>query len=112
MDIIILQFQWVIKNIEAVPKLCYFCNIKHKELEMHTDEQKKFDIRNIERNTKAGIISQKDYETYLSKLPDVSDKVFNPQETPDDSEEVESKREVELSSKKKELRRKVKSKGK
>jgi hypothetical protein len=79
---------------------------------MHTDEQKKFDIRTIERNTKSGIITQKDYETYLSKLPDLSDKVFNPEEASENSGEVESKREGELSSKKKELKKKVKSKGK
>ncbi len=79
---------------------------------MHTDEQKKFDMRTIERNTKSGIITQKDYETYLSKLPDVSDKVFNPEETLQDSGEIESKGEEESSSKKKELKKKVKSKGK
>jgi len=79
---------------------------------MHTDEQKKFDIRTIERNTKSGIVTQKDYETYLSKLPDVSDKVFNPEEASEDFGEVESKREGELSSKKKEMKKKVKSKGK
>jgi hypothetical protein len=79
---------------------------------MHTDEQKKFDIRTIERNTKSGIITQKDYETYLSKLPDVSDKVFNSEEASENFGEVEPKREGELSSKKKELKKKVKSKGK
>ena len=79
---------------------------------MHTDEQKKFDIRTIERNAKSGIITQKDYETYLSKLPDVSDKVFNLEEATADSGEVESKREGELSSRKKEMKKKVKNKGK
>ena len=80
---------------------------------MHTDEQKKFDIRTMERNTKSGIITQKDYETYLSKLPDVSDKVFNSEETlSEDSGEVESKREGDLSSKKKETKKKLKPKGK
>ena len=79
---------------------------------MHTDEEKRFDIRTVGRNTKSGIITQKDYETYLSKLPDVSDKVFNPEETSQDSGEIESKREGELSSKKKELKKKLKSKGK
>ncbi|MGQ9645267.1 MAG: hypothetical protein ACUVWO_01855 [Thermodesulfobacteriota bacterium] len=79
---------------------------------MHTDEQKKFDIRNIERNMKSGIITQKDYESYLAKLPDVSDKVFNPQETLEHSEEVESKQEDELSPKKREAKKKAKSKGK
>lgn len=79
---------------------------------MHTDEQKKFDIRNIERNMKAGVITPKDYETYLAKLPDVSDKIFNPQETSEHSGEVESKHEGESSSKKKEVKKKAKSKGK
>ena len=79
---------------------------------MHTDEQKKFDIRTIERNTKSGIIPQKDYETYLSKLPDVSDKVYNPEETLESEGEVEPKREGELSPKKKEMKKRVKSKGK
>ena len=79
---------------------------------MHTDEQKKFDIRTIERNTKSGIITQKDYETYLSKLSDVSDKVFNPEENSEDSGEFDSKREGELSPKKREMKKKVKSKGK
>ena len=53
---------------------------------MHIDEQKKFDKRNIERNIKNGTITQKDYEIYLSKLPDVSDKIFNPEESLDDSQ--------------------------
>ena len=79
---------------------------------MHTDEQKKFDIRNIEKNTKGGIITQKDYETYLSKLPDVSDKAFNPEQTSGESGEAESKREGEPLSKRKEMKKRVKSKGK
>ena len=79
---------------------------------MHTDDQKKFDVRTIARNTKSGIITQKDYEAYLAKLPDVSDKVFSPEETAQDSGEVESRREGELSFRKKESKRKVKSKGK
>jgi hypothetical protein len=79
---------------------------------MHTDEQKKFDIRTIERNTKGGVITQKDYEVYLAKLPDLSDKVFNPEESSEDSAEGESKQQGELSSKKKEIKKKVKGKGK
>jgi hypothetical protein len=58
------------------------------------------------------VITQKDYEAYLSKLADVSDKVFNPEETSEDSGEFESKREGESSSKKKEMKKKVKTKGK
>ncbi len=79
---------------------------------MHIDEQKKFDIRNIERNIKAGIITQKDYEAYLSKLPDVSDKIFNPEEPPDEQEESELKRKTEETAKKKETKKKTKAKGK
>ena len=47
---------------------------------LHIDENKKYDKRNIEENIKSGIISQKDYETYLSKLPDLSEKIYNPKE--------------------------------
>jgi hypothetical protein len=79
---------------------------------MHIDEQKKFDTRNIERNIKTGIISQKDYETYLSKLPDASDKVFNFEEPGDDSKELDSKKGSEPQSKKRELKKKAKGKGK
>jgi hypothetical protein len=48
---------------------------------MHTDENKKFDKRNIERNMKNGIITQKDYENYLAKLPDMGNKVNTPEES-------------------------------
>lgn len=43
---------------------------------MHIDDGKKFDIRNIAGNIKGGVFSQKEYEAYLSRLPDVSDKIF------------------------------------
>ncbi len=66
---------------------------------MHIDPNKKFDIRNIERNIKEGIITQKDYEIYLSKLPDVSDKIYNPDESFE--EEIESKEEIRKSMEKK-----------
>ncbi len=79
---------------------------------MHIDEQKKFDTRNIERNIKNGMITQKDYETYLSKLPDASDKVFNFEEAVNDSKELDSKKRSESQSKKRELKKKVKGKGK
>jgi len=79
---------------------------------MHIDEDKIFDKRNIERNIKNGIITQKDYEILLSKLPDASDKLFNPEETLTNLGEMESKREIEISSKKKGIKKKVKSKGK
>jgi hypothetical protein len=83
-----------------------------KENYMHIDENKKFDKRNIERNIKNGIITQKDYETYLSKLPDVIDKLFNLEGFSVNSEEFESKKEGEIQPKKKAVRKKSKGKGK
>ena len=47
---------------------------------MHTDESKKYDKRIIEIHLREGMVLPKDYETYLSKLPDVSSKVHNPAE--------------------------------
>jgi hypothetical protein len=85
--------------------------IKFMELTMHTDEQKKFDTRNVDRNIKSGIISHKDYESYLSKLPDASDKVFNPEEPPEDSRSGPQK-DSESPPKKKEIKKRVKGKGK
>ena len=79
---------------------------------MHIDEDKIFDKRNIMMNLKNGIITQKDYEILLSKLPDASDKLFNPEETSADLGEIESKREGEIPSKKRGARKKVKGKGK
>ena len=79
---------------------------------MHIDEDKKFDKRNIARNVKNGIITQKDYETFLSKLPDVSNKLFNPEETSTDLGEVEEREVSDTSSKKKAAKKKVKGKGK
>lgn len=79
---------------------------------MHIDEDKKFDKRNIVRNIKNGIITQKDYEILLSKLPDASEKLFNPEENPAVLDEIKSKKESEASFKKKAVRRKVKGKGK
>ena len=78
---------------------------------MHIDEDKKFDKRNVARNIKSGIISQKDYEIFLSRLPDTSNKLFNPEETSTDSGEIESTKESEGSSKKKGGKKKVKGKG-
>ena len=77
---------------------------------MHIDEQKKFDKRNVARNIRSGIITQKDYETFLSRLPDASSKLFNPEET--DLVEIESREENEPSSKKKGIKKKSKGKGK
>jgi len=53
---------------------------------MHTDENKKFDKRNVRKNINDGIITQKDYEVYLAKLPDVSEKLYNPEELLEDLE--------------------------
>jgi len=47
---------------------------------MHTDENKKYDKRNIASNLQRGLVTAKEYETYLSKLPDAGDKVFDPDE--------------------------------
>jgi len=79
---------------------------------MHIDEQKKFDKRNIERNVKNGIITKKDYEVYLSKLPDVSDKIFNSEEFLNHSKNLESKtkKDSEAQPKKREVKKKAKGK--
>jgi hypothetical protein len=79
---------------------------------MHINEAKKFDKRNIAKNLKNGTISQKDYEIYLSRLPDVSDKLFNPEQASSELQELEPKRESEISSKKKGIKKKARSKGK
>lgn len=79
---------------------------------MHIDENKKFDKRNTERNIKDGIITQRDYEIYLSKLSDVSDKLFDPEKSSVDSAEIESKMEGEIQTKKKAAKKKSKGKGK
>jgi hypothetical protein len=57
---------------------------------MHTDEGKRFDKRNTTRNIKNGVITQKDYEIYLSKIPDAGDKMFNPEESLPESYDLES----------------------
>jgi hypothetical protein len=79
---------------------------------MHIDESKRFDKRNIEKNIKNGVFPQKEYEIYLSKLPDVSNKIFNPDEPLVDSKDHESKKEDETPSKKKGEKKKVKGKRK
>ena len=56
---------------------------------MHIDESKKFDKRNTERNIKDKIITQKDYEIYLSKLADISIKIFIPDESMEEHEDFE-----------------------
>ena len=79
---------------------------------MHIDENKKFDKRNIEKNIKNGIITQKDYEIYLSKLPDISDKFFSSEEELTDSDELELRKEGEITHKKRGSKKKAKGKGK
>ena len=92
--------------------LCYFFILKQEGREMHIDENKKLDIRNVERNIKNGIITHKDYEIYLSRLPDVSDEVFSPEESIAASHNLELKRLDEIQVKKKGEKKKVKGKGK
>ncbi|MFQ5843208.1 MAG: hypothetical protein ACE5I8_12325 [Thermodesulfobacteriota bacterium] len=59
---------------------------------MHIDENKKFDKRTIESNLKKGIVSAKEWEEFLKKLPDVSDKVdFVMSEQAQEVETVEDK---------------------
>ena len=79
---------------------------------MHTDENKIFDKRNTERNIKDGIITPEDYEIYLSKLPDVSDKLIKPEELSTHFDEFEPKKGDEIQSKKKVVKKKSKGKGK
>jgi hypothetical protein len=79
---------------------------------MHIDEGKRFDKRNVAQNIKNGIVTQKDYEIFLSKLPDSSEKVFNPGEDIPGLDEIESRKEGDTSSKKRGARRKVRAKGK
>ena len=79
---------------------------------MHIDENKKFDKRNIEKNVKEGIITQKDYEILLSKLPDVSDKLFSHEEGGIDSDELELRKEGEVTHKKRGIKKKARGKGK
>ena len=85
---------------------------KFEENGMHIDENKKFDKRNVARNIRNGIITQKDYETFVSRLPDASSKLFNPEETSSDQVEVEPREESETSFKKKGIKKKGKGKGK
>ena len=79
---------------------------------MHIDENKKFDKRNITRNIKNGIITQKDYETFVSRLPDVSNKLFNPEGTSTDLGEPELREVSQVSPKRKGIKKKAKGKGK
>jgi len=57
---------------------------------MHIDGNKKFDKRNIEKNIKDRLITFKDYETFLSGLPDISEKIYISGETIFESGEREA----------------------
>jgi hypothetical protein len=57
-------------------------------------------------------MTQKDYEIYLSKLPDAINKLFNPEESLTDSEALETKKDNEMQTKKRGLKKKTKGKGK
>ena len=46
--------------------------MKDKEKEAET---RLYDVRNVERNIKRGIITRKDHEKWLKSLPDSKDKV-------------------------------------
>ena len=47
---------------------------------MHTDQGKRFDKRNIEANLRRKVMTPKEHESYLSKLPDMSHKIYDPEE--------------------------------
>ncbi len=47
---------------------------------MFVDPKKKFDVRNIERNLREGVITEEEYRKFLESLPDVSHKVYRPDE--------------------------------
>lgn len=46
-----------------------------REGAMHVDPQKKFDVRNIERNLREGVVTPEEYREFLDSLPDASHKV-------------------------------------
>jgi hypothetical protein len=60
---------------------------------MHTDEKKRFDRRNIESSLRKGVVTSKEYDAYLSKLPDMSENIFDPEdeEESDENEGFRSK---------------------
>jgi len=89
-----------------------FLFLKEEGEKMHIDENKKFDKRNVERNIKNGVITQKDYEIYLSRLSDVSDEVFNPEDSIAAFRNLESKKVDEIHARKKGEKKKTKGKGK
>jgi len=52
-----------------------FFKIREKG-EMFIDPKKKFDVRNIQRNLRDGVLTREEYEEFLRNLPDVSHKVY------------------------------------
>ena len=77
---------------------------------MHTDQGKRFDKRNIEANLRQGLITLKEYEGYLTKLPDMSQKIYDPEEErPENEPESAFRGEHDRSPKRK--GKKVKGKG-
>ena len=69
---------------------------------MHTDQSKRFDKRNIQSSLRRGVITPKEYESYLAKLPDVSDKLYDSgEELPGSEPESASGGESDRSAKKK-----------
>ncbi len=75
---------------------------------MHTDNGKTFDKRNIESNVRKGVLSRKDVEAYLAKLPDVTDKMFNPDEFSEEQERSDLGNDQEEASKKRGAKKKGK----
>jgi hypothetical protein len=86
-----------------IKKICYsLVEFLNKESTMHTDESKRFDKRNIESNLRRGFMAPKEHESYLNKLPDVSDKIFDPEdESPGKLEDLDTKIDHEEITKKK-----------
>ena len=73
---------------------------------MHTDEYKKFDKRNVLRNLQTGLVTPKEYETYLLKLPDASEKICSAgHEDQTVEREIESKAGESLTGKKKQIKK-------
>ena len=42
---------------------------------MHKDEEKKFDVRMVEKHIQEGNITREQFNTYLKKLPDASSNI-------------------------------------
>ena len=78
---------------------------------MHIDESKKFDRRNIDRNLKEGVITLKEYEGYLAKLPDASDMIYTPEHLPGEPEGIDAEQQSDAAGKKRPAKKKAKAKG-